>query len=344
MRSLSLYGTVFLGLFLGAVAAPQVHGAEPKTFSWPEAAARALVEAARTKDREGALAILGPDSEVWIVSGDPVQDRADVERFIAAYDVKNGVRKVTEDSAYLVVGEDDYPFAIPLIKGEKGWAFDAEEGKEELLDRRVGRNELNTIQTILAIADAQHDYASVDRDGDGVLEYAPYIVSSQGERDGLWWPTEEGEPLSPLGPLVADAVREGYDPESTDEDAKAADDAAKTEGGGAAEDGQPRDESRPYHGYHFRLLTRQGQSAPGGAQDYIVGDQMIGGFAVLAYPANYGNSGVMTFMMSLEGTIYDKDLGPATDSLVLDIDSFNPGEGWKKVDPEFMVQVANQSP
>jgi len=331
MRFLSLYRTVFLGLLLAAVAEPVVHAAEPRTFASPEAAAKALVEATRKKDRNGALAILGPNSEEWIDSGDPVRDRADVERFIAAFDEKNGIDKVTEDAVYLLVGEDDFPFAIPIIRGEKGWAFDAEEGKEELLDRRIGRNELNTIQTIQAIADAQFEYASVDRDGDGVPEYAGYIVSSEGARDGLWWPTKEGEPPSPLGPLIADAVREGYEPEPADEAGETTAEIAKTEGGGAAE---AADESQPYHGYHYRLLTQQGQSAPGGAQDYIVGGQMIGGFAVLAYPANYRNSGVMTFIMNHEGTIYDRDLGPATDSLVVDIDSFNPGEGWKKVEAE----------
>ena len=326
MRSLLRYGIVALGLSIAVVTGPAAHATEPVAFESPEAAGKALVEAARKEDRDGVLAILGTDSEEWISSGDPVQDKADVKRFVESYDAKNGIDKVREDAVYLLVGEDDYPFAIPLIRRAKGWVFDTEEGKEELLDRRVGRNELNTIQTIQAIADAQFDYASVDRDGDGVAEYAAYIVSSEGARDGLWWPTGDGEPPSPLGPLVADAVREGYTTERDEDEAAEEDDA------------WARSESRPYHGYHFRLLTSQGASAPGGVQDYIVGGQMIGGFAVLAYPANYGNSGVMSFITSHEGTVYDRDLGPATDSLVLDIDSFNPGAGWKRVRAEDLSQ------
>ena len=175
-------------------------------------------------------------------------------------------------------------------------------------------------------------------------------MSSEGARHGLWWPSEEGEPASPLGPLIADAVREGYELDPADEAAKTdagsttdtkASDAhgtASTEGNSAAQSEESVDESRPYHGYHYRLLTRQGPFAPGGTRDYIVGGRMIGGFAVLAYPANHGNSGIMTFIMSHQGTIYEKDLGPDTDSLVVDIDSFDPGQGWKKVEAKYTSQ------
>ena len=315
MKVLLRCSAVVAGLFVAAVAGPAVHGAETRAFATPEAAAAALVEVLRNQDRAGALELLGSENEQWIRSGDAVQDKSDVERFIVAYDKKNGIEKPSDETAVLLVGDDDYPFSIPIVRGDKGWVFDAEQGKEELLSRRIGRNELSTIQTVQAIADAQLEYAEVDRNGNGVMEYAAYIVSSLGERDGLWWPTKDGEPASPLGPLVADAVREGYEPQE------------------AVQSGEPVDESQPYHGYHFKLLTRQGDSAPGGAREYIVGGLVIGGFAVLAYPANYGNTGIMTFIMSQDGIIYDRDLGPATDSLVVEIESFNPGEGWKIVDP-----------
>ena len=286
------------------------------------------------------LAILGSESEEWIVSGDPVRDKEDVTRFIAAYDQKNGIEKEEDGKAVLVVGDDEFPFPFPIVKTAKGWAFDPELGKEEMLNRRIGRNELTTIQVLLAVSDAQFDYASVDRNGDGTLEYAAYIISSEGERNGLYWPSAEGQPVSPLGPLVADAVRQGYGPDETDEEAEqetgeaeeGTAQAAESAGETSVETAEDADDApQPYHGYHFRLLTQQGPSAPGGAQDYIVGGKMIGGFAVLAYPATYGNSGVMTFMISHEGTIYDADLGPDTEDTVDTIDSFDPGEGWEKV-------------
>lgn len=224
MRNGSAFMTaVVLGVCLTVIIAANLnpaYGAEPKAFASPGDAASALVGAVRKADRDGVLAILGSESEEWVVSGDPVQDKQDVERFIAAYDKKNGIEKDDESKAVLVVGDDKFPFPFPIVKTAKGWSFDPEQGKEELLNRRIGRNELRTIQVLLAIADAQFEYASVDRNGDGALEYAAYIVSSEAERDGLYWPTEEGQPLSPLGPLVADAVREGYGQDETDEAAE----------------------------------------------------------------------------------------------------------------------------
>ncbi|MGI9413960.1 MAG: DUF2950 domain-containing protein [Hyphomicrobiales bacterium] len=314
-------------------------GADAKVFASPEQAAAALVAAVKKEDRDGVLAVIGPDSEGWILSGDPVQDKEDVKRFITAYEKKNGIEKEGDEKAVLVVGDDKFPFPFPIVKTAKGWAFDAEQGKEELLNRRVGRNELNTIQVLLAVADAQFEYASVDRDDNGVLEYAAKLASSEGERDGLYWPTEDGEPLSPLGPLVAEAIEEGYgDDEDAEEEASEADDGAAGEASSetasaeenAGEDEEWSDDTEPYHGYRFRLLPRQGANAPGGAHEYMVGNQVIGGFAILAYPATYGNSGVMTFMLSHEGTVYDADLGPETAELAEAIESFDPGEGWEK--------------
>ncbi|MDH3579530.1 MAG: DUF2950 domain-containing protein [Hyphomicrobiales bacterium] len=282
----------------------------PKAFASPQDAVAALITAAKKEDASGMLAVLGSETKQWITSGDPVQDRQGLERFVAAFDEKNGIEKEGDARAVLVIGVDAFPFPFPVVKTAKGWAFDPERGREELLNRRIGRNELNTVQVLLAVVDAQLDYAGVDRNGDGVLEYAAKLKSTEGKQDGLYLPTAEGAPTSPLGPLVAEAVREGYGQERP----------------------APESAEKPaYHGYHFKLLTRQGADAPGGAQDYIVGGKMIGGFAVLAYPARYRNSGVMSFMVSHEGTVYDADLGPETAEEARAIDAFNPGKGWQKV-------------
>ncbi len=288
-------------------------GSKPKAFASPKAAITALIDAVKKKDSATTLAILGSETKQWITSGDPVQDRQGREAFIAAFDQKNGIEKEGDTKAILVIGDDGFPFPFPVVKSAKGWAFDPEQGREELLNRRIGRNELTTVKVLLAVGDAQREYASVDRNGDGVLEYAAKLRSSDGKQDGLYWPAAEGEPLSPLGPLVAEAVLEGYSSKKPDSNAE-----------------QPR----AFHGYHFKLLTGQGEDAPGGEQDYIVGGKAIGGFAVLAYPARYGNSGVMTFMVSHDGTVYDADFGQETAEEAREIDLFNPGEGWEKVDPE----------
>lgn len=286
---------------------------EPKAFPSPQAAITELIKAAKKKDSAAMVAVLGSKTKEWISSGDPVQDRQGLEAFIAAYDQKNEIEKEGDSKVILVVGDDGFPFPFPVIKSAKGWAFDPEQGKEELLNRRIGRNELTVIEVLKAVGDAQRDYASIDRNGDGVLEYAATLRSSEGKQDGLYWPTAEGEPVSPLGLLVAEAVEEGYSADKPD---------------------PKRRSPRAFHGYHFKLLKRQGPDAPGGAQEYIVGGKMIGGFAVLAYPARYGNSGVMSFMISHEGTVFDADLGPETTEEALAIDSFEPIKGWEKVKPE----------
>jgi Protein of unknown function (DUF2950) len=295
---------------LSALAA----GNDPKAFASPQEAITALVSAAKTKDTDAILTILGSRTKEWITSGDAVQDRLGVERFLATYDEKNGVEKQGDDKVTLVLGNDEFPFPFPVVKTDRGWAFDAEQGKEEILNRRIGRNELNTIQVLLAVVDAQLDYADVDRNGDGVLEYASRLRSSPGNKDGLYWPTGEGEPQSPLGPLVAEAAKEGYSQRKSDEG-----------------------ESKPqaYHGYHFKLLTRQGANAPGGEMNYVAGGSMIGGFAVLAYPARYDNSGIMSFIVSHQGIVYEADLGPGTVQEIQTIDSFDPDPGWVEVKAEY---------
>lgn len=314
LKSFAIF--VALAMLAFAVHGPALAWAQQggaKSFRTPEKAVEALIEAARNENVPALLTVLGPATEDWITSGDAVQDEQARARFVAAYEEKRGIEKESEDKAVLVVGEDSYPFPFPLVKTASGWAFDPEQGKEEILDRRIGENELNTVQVLLATVDAQREYASEDRDGDGLLEYAARFRSSDGKKDGLYWPAADNESPSPLGPLVVNATAEGYTPQT-----------------GGAEG----DETNAYHGYRFKLLTRQGADAPGGAHDYAVGDAMIGGFGVLAYPAKYGASGVMTFAVSHDGAVYETDLGPDTASEAKAINEFNPDGDWKKVDPE----------
>jgi len=277
----------------------------PKSFATPEAAAQGLIDALKSGNRQAALDILGHASAEWLSSGDRVADRAAVAHFIAEYEEKHALEKEGDARAILIVGNDDYPFPFPLIGSNDGWRFDPEQGREEILNRRIGRNELLTIQTLRAIVDAQRDYASADRNGDGLLEYAQKFISSPGKKDGLYWPTKPGEPESPLGPLIGEATREGYSTQTRTRTA--------------------------YHGYYYRMLTKQGPDAEGGAYDYLVHkDVMIGGFAVLAYPAKYGVSGIMSFLVNQQGVVFEKDLGPDTGKAAGRITSFNPDKSWRK--------------
>jgi len=205
----------------------------------------------------------------------------------------------------LQVGKDDWPFPIPLVKDGTNWRFDSERGKEELSNRIIGRNELDVIQVCLAYVDAQREYYMHNPRGVALPQYASKFMSTQGKRDGLYWATTTDEPPSPLGPLLAQARREGYNP---------------TAG-----------KSIPYHGYYYKMLTGQGPSAPDGAYDYVVRGQMIGGFAMVAYPAQYGESGIMTFIVNHDGVVYQKDLGPHTAATAQSMTKFNPDETWKKL-------------
>jgi Protein of unknown function (DUF2950) len=295
---------------LAGVAAAALLGLMPaakaqQSFGNPDAAASALVSAVKSGEKQDVLKVLGADGEDIIDSGDEVADKAAREKFLAAYDAKHSI-KVAGQKGSLIIGADDFPFPIPLIRTRTGWEFDTVEGRKEILYRRIGRNELDAIQTILAFLDAENEYADKDR-GDGVGAYAQRIVSSPGKKDGLYWPSDNHE--SPLGELAGEANAEGY---------KA--------GSGP----------QPYHGYYYRVLTQQGSSAPGGALNYVVKDKMIGGFALVAYPADYGNSGVMTFTVSHAGTVYQKDLGERTESIVKTMTSFDPDKSWTK------VETANQ--
>jgi hypothetical protein len=272
-----------------------------QSFANPDEATGALATAVKSGMKQNMLKVLGADGEDIISSGDDVADTDARSKFVAAYDAKHSV-KVDGKKASLIIGADDFAFPIPLIHTKAGWEFDTDEGRQEILYRRIGRNELDAIQTSLAFVDAENEYAEKDR-GDGVGLYAQRIVSSPGKKDGLYWPSDNND--SPLGQLAADASAEGYKAGS---------------------------EPQPYHGYYYRILTQQGASAPGGALGYIVKGKMIGGFALVAYPADHGNSGVMTFMVSHAGTVYQRDLGENTEARVKSMTSFDPDKTWSKVE------------
>jgi hypothetical protein len=278
---------------------------EQRSFSTPEEAVGALIAGIRSDDRAALAAIFGPESEDLVSSGDPVADRSSRERFLAVHDEGNRLVKVGDSEVVLHLGKQDWPFPIPLVKDERGWVFDTEAGLEEILNRRIGENELSTIQVCLAFVDAQREYAFEDQDGDGIREYAQRFLSTPGKKDGLYWVTGEGEPPSPLGPLAAEAAREGYEV-------------------------TPGAEPSAYHGYHFRVLRSQGQNAPGGAYDYMAGQDMIGGFACVAYPADYGSSGIKTFVVSHDGVVHEKDLGDETRAAGERMMLYDPDATWTK--------------
>jgi hypothetical protein len=271
----------------------------------PEAAVEALVEAAGAEDRDALLAIFGPNGEE-LRSPDPVADALEREGFVAAAAEGTNIYPDGDDYAFLSIGNDDWPFPVPLVKETGGWRFDTEAGVEELLDRRIGRNELHTIAVAREFVDAQHEYASEDRNANGLQEFAQKLMSSPGERDGLYWPAADDERESPMGRLVAEAVAEGYEPGRNEE-------------------------PTPYHGYYYRPLPGQGEHAPGGARSYVVDGQQTGGFALLAYPAEYGNSGIMTFVINESGMLFQKDLGEDTAASAAAITAFDPDRSWEPV-------------
>jgi hypothetical protein len=290
-------------------AATKADAKAKNKFTSPEEAAKALVEAVRAADKKAVAAVMGPGAEGWLFTGDDVSDKEEWKRFLAAYDAKNKLAKEGDAKAVLNIGADDWPFPAPIVKKGNDWVFDAAAGKEEVTNRRVGRNELDTMQALLAVVDAQREYATGDLDGNKVNDYAQRFVSTPGKKDGLYWEVKAGEKPSPLGPLVGQASAEGY--------GKKAD--SKTQ--------------NPYHGYHYRLLTAQGKDAPGGAYSYLVKDKLLGGFGVIAYPSNYGVTGVMTFIVNHDGVVYEKDLGAGTASAAGAIKAFNPDKTWKKTQP-----------
>ncbi len=273
------------------------------TYASPEEAAKALADAVRTDERRAIWRVLGPGASKFVRSGDPVQDEQAREAFLAGYDNAVKFERDGDAKATLLIGPGDFPFPYPIVLKNGRWQFDAKQGNEQVLDRRIGRNELSAIKVCLAYVDAQREYATRDRDGNGTLEYAQKLLSTPGMRDGLYWVSKEGEPLSPLGPAVANARSQGY---------------------GASV------RSDPYHGYFYKILTSQGADAHGGAYDYVVDGKMIGGFALVAYPARWGASGVMSFICSHDGVVFEKNLGKDTVATAAKMTVFNPDSTWQK--------------
>jgi hypothetical protein len=298
MKAARLALAIVLALHGATLAAPA-----QKSFASLDEAVNALVAAIRAADRKALVEILGPQGGPLVWSGDDVADRGAFQRFAAAYDrahrLEGGGGKVV-----LHVGDDDFPFPIPLVPEGPRWVWDTDAGDDELLNRRIGQNELSTIQVCLAYVDAQREYYSR---GTVLLEYAQRLESTSGKRDGLYWEKKPGEQESPLGPLVARARTAGYPL-------------------------PPRGGPVPYHGYFYRVLLAQGSDAPGGAYDYVVKGHMIGGFALVAYPAVYGASGIMTFVVNQDGVVHQKDLGPKTAQAGGAMKAYNPDSTWARAE------------
>lgn len=289
-----------------ALHASVAAGAEEaaKTFDTPEAAVAALECAAKACDVEALRALFGPAAEE-LQNPDRVQATNELNEFTAALAESRRVVRDSDTCCTLEVGGESWPFPVPIVQKDGKWLFDAEAGKDELLSRRIGRNELMALSAVRATVEAQRDYAAKDRDGDEVLEYAQKLLSSPGAKDGLYWPLELDGEISPLGPLVAEAQSEGY--------AKSRDPDAGPE---------------PFHGYFFKVVTAQAKAAPGGKYSYLINKNMIGGFALLAWPASYGETGIMTFIVNQQGRVYQKDLGPDTAKAAAKIKAYDPDKTW----------------
>jgi hypothetical protein len=297
-RLLVAWTAVVLG---SSLPAAEVH----RLFPTPEAAVGALSSAVSATNRAALADLFGPAAE-QLVNPDQVQGAAELADFTEAFTVMHRLTPVTERKVVLEIGAGAWPFPIPLVQGTGGWHFDTQAGVEEVLNRRIGRNELEVLRVVRGYVEAQREYAARDRDGDGVLEYAPRIHSSPGQTDGLYWdPAVNGE-ISPLGPFFAQARAEGYSQRTL------------TTAQGL----------RPFHGYVYRILTRQGKHAPGGRHSYIINGNMIAGFALITWPVAYGETGIMTFMVNQQGRVYQRDLGPKTGKTAAALRTYDPGPGW----------------
>lgn len=286
------------------LSAPLICAAEEnrqKTYTEAEDAVAALLTALQKKDIHDLLDVFGSQYEEELIGGDEVASRENREIVAKAMQTRTDLVEDGKDRKILIIGSEEWPLPFPLVREKRRWRFDTAAGMEEIINRRIGRNELNAISTCHAYIDAQVEYASADRDEDEVLEYAQVITSAEGKKDGLFWEATEGEEISPFGPFVADA--RGY-----------------FEG---------RDPGDPFKGYYYKIITRQGASAPGGRYDYIINGNMIAGFGLIAFPADYGNSGVMTFMCNHNGKVYEKDFGPDGDLIAAGIDTYDPDASWK---------------
>jgi hypothetical protein len=292
---------ILLVLFILFVGCNKSAKPSYKVFASPDDAGNGLLTAAKSGDPNAILAVFGADSKDIILSGDPVQDKDTAGRFVTAYGVMHRWRKMPDESQMLLIDADNFPFPIPLKKNAAGqWYFDAAAGREEILARRIGRNELAVIDVCAALANAEAEYFS-HHSGD-TKQYAQKFISDPGKQNGLYWESQEGQPRSPLGPLAAFATKEGYNVKP--------------------------DSHAPFHGYFFHMLTRQGSHAPGGAKDYVVNGKMTGGFAFVAYPAEYRNSGVMTFIINQDGVLLQKDLGKTTTETAAAMTEFDPDPSW----------------
>jgi len=303
-----LHSTATPSLMLAlALSAPCATGAADfgKAFATPEAAVSALAAAASAKDTNALRVIFGSAVED-LKNPDRVQASNDFDEFTTAFNQGQRIVRASDAKCVLEVGQNFWPFPVPIVKQDGQWFFDTEAGKDELINRRIGKNELSTLQSVRAYVEAQREYATKDRDSDEVLEYAQQIVSSPGLQDGLYWPPELDGELSPLGPLVAQAQARGY--------------LAKSKEQAAAPD--------PFHGYYFKILTRQAKSAPGGKYDYVINGNMIGGFALVAWPAEYGETGIMTFIVNQQGRVYQKNLGPKTTKTAEAMKEYSPDKTW----------------
>jgi hypothetical protein len=296
---------ILFSIVLTTYSAVAEEPAGQKYFSSPQQAVEALVTAVQEDNEPELLAILGHGSEDLIFSGDQVADENGRARFLKAYKEKNRLAQENADQVILIVGSQDYPFPLPIVHQEEGWRFDNQAGMEEILNRRIGRNELHTIEVMQAYTEAQREYACMNLDPDGSV-FAQKLTSTEGKKDGLYWEVKEGEEESPFGPLIAQATEEGYE--------------------GSLDQEPPE----PFHGYYFKILKKQGEHASGGAFDYVADGKMILGFGLAAYPAKYGASGIMTFIVNQEGVVYEKDLGEDTAKLAAALDTFDPDETWNR--------------
>jgi len=305
---------IFSALLITSVIFPrssfaQQNSATQQVFPTPEAAVTAMVSATKADDMKALSSILGPDSGDVLSSGDPVADNNARDGFVSRYTEMHRLAYDDNGRVIVYIGAGNWPLPIPLVKRDSGWVFDTAAGKDELLYRRVGRNELFTIDVLNNLADAQEEYASDSRDGEPAGQFAEKILSDSGKQNGLYWEAPNGQPESPIGPLVAKAAAEGY---------KRGENESPT----------------PFHGYYYKILTKQGRNAPGGAMNYLVKGKMTKGFAFIAWPADYRSSGVMTFMINQDGVVVQKDLGAETTKLASDITQYNPDKTWQELDAE----------
>lgn len=291
---------------LGAAEVGQEAAAQ-KIYASPRQAADALAVAWHNGRTADLLEILGAAGEKLVSSGDPVAEKHARDRLALLYEKRHRIEAEGESKAIIVMGDEDWPYPIPLVKQEAGWRFDVVAGAQEVVDRRVGRNELDAIQLCRTYVEAQRAFAAKDRSGNGPHEYAQKLMSSEGKHDGLYWPVAEGEEESPVGPLVAQAEAGGYG-------------AATAEG------------KAPFKGYYYRILTEQGPHADGGARNYLVGGRMTGGFALVAYPSGYLSSGIMTFVVNQDGIVFQKNLGPETKTIAENMTAYDPDNSWKAVE------------